>query len=259
MKKTVLIISMIALLLFQISAVCALSSSEARQDWLEAKQTRFETDAKHKQAKLDYAAEKTPENDQAVIDTAKEVLDATLDEAEAWLIWKKIEAQENPNVPDDIQNSIITDVEVNLAKIDDLRTDVENINTRADIGIVFLKMIGAYVELLTDVARNTGAMWVYIGEALITTAEDYEAKLRSTAEELENNDEIINKLNLAKSELETAKNKVNIAEAAYKKVIIPGTPLIKFAEGNNYLRQAKTNLDNATRQLIHAFNLIIAQ
>jgi len=253
--KKILLVLLITFLLIP-NVLFASTSSQAKQDWLEAKRIRFEMDAGHKQAKLDYAQDKTQENEQQVIDTAKDLFNAVLDEVESWLEWKKVESQENPNVPDEIQTNIENDVAVNVSKIDDLRGDVDSIKTQGDVGATFLKMIGSYIELLTDVARNSGAMWASIGDKLIETAKKYEQKLRDAAEKLSDNDEIINKLNVAKAELETAQDKVNLAESAYKQVKLPGTPLVKFAEGNTYLRQAKTNLINAQQQLEHAFNLI---
>ncbi len=254
MKKILLVLLITMLLLPGISQ--AATSNQLKQDWLNAIKIRMAAEADHKEAKLDYATDKSDENEQAVIDTGKEVLEAALDEAEAWLGWKKLEAQENPNVPDTIQTNIETDVKTNLAKIDTLRTDVKNIDSQLNLGTTFLKMIKSYLELLTDVARNSGSMWVSIGNDLIETAKTYEQKIRAAAEKLPDSDEIINKLNVAKTELQTAQDKVDFAESSYKQVKLPGTPLIKFSEGNNYLRQAKTNLLNAQQQLEHAFNLI---
>jgi hypothetical protein len=187
------------------------------------------------------------------------LLNAALDEAAAWLNWKNSEAKESPEVPASIKANIQTDVNANLAKIASLHTEVNAIKNRVDAGTVFLKMVSAYVGLLADVARNTGAMWVYISNDRINTATEFEADLRQTADKMGNNTEIISKLDMAKSEINLAKNKVDLADAAYKKVVIPGTPLIKFAEGNNYLTQAKTNLLNAQAQLAAAYNLIISK
>ena len=67
---------------------------------------------------------------------------------------------------------------------------------------------------------------------------------------------MIAKLDIAKSELETARSKINVAEKAYDNVKLPGTPFIKFAEGNGYLWQARTNMINAYQQLEFVFNSI---
>jgi hypothetical protein len=259
MRKTVLTVAVIASLLLQVGVASALTSGEAKQSWLTAKQARASAEVEYRQAQLDYAADKTPENEQKVITTAKATLNAALDEAEAWLNWKNLEAKESAEVSDEIKNNIEADVNKNLAKIDGFRADVLGIETRFDVGVVFLKMVGGYIELLTDAARNTGAMWVYLGNQRVATAESYEAKLREAALKISDNTEIIAKLDIAKSEIETAKNKVKTAESAYKQVVLSGTPLIKFAEGNEYLRQARTNLINTHVQLEHAFNLITSQ
>ena len=49
------------------------------------------------------------------------------------------------------------------------------VETRLELGITFLQMIGKYVELLTDVARNAGMVWVHIGNTRADTIADYEA------------------------------------------------------------------------------------
>jgi len=259
MKRKLLITTVLVLFLLQVVPVLALTVSEARQDWLDAKQVRVSAAAEHNQAKLDYAVDKTPENQQRVIDTAKDLFDVVLDEVEAWLVWKEVEAETDPRVPQDIKDDIAADVATNLAKIADLRIEVDGIENQFQVGVVFLKMIGSYIELLADVARNTGAMWAYIGDSILDVADGYEAKLRQAADQLSNNSEIIAKLDLAQSDLAEARGNVDKAEVAYGLVKLPGTPLIKFAEGNDYLRVAKTNLTSAQAQLVQAFNLIISQ
>jgi hypothetical protein len=258
MKKSWIVIAVIASLLFQVGSVSALTSGEAKQTWLSAMQTRITADATYKQAQLDYAANKTPENDKKVIDTAKEVLGAALDEAAAWLKWKNEEAKES-DAPSELKVNIGKDVEKNLAKIDGLKNEVVAIKTRGEVVVVFLKMVGSYVELLTDVARNTGAVWVYMGNQIADKTADFEIKLRTTANGLVDNTAILAKLDIAKSEIDLARTQINAANTSYKLVVLPGTPLIKFAEGNSYLRQAKVNLSAATGQLQEAFNLIISQ
>jgi len=88
MKKIVFLI--IALLLVQ--SVFALSASEARQEWKDLKEASREKKETHQEAKVDFSLDKTDENRQRVVDTGKDVLHAALDEAEAWLVWKDIEA-----------------------------------------------------------------------------------------------------------------------------------------------------------------------
>jgi len=117
-------------------------------------------------------------------------------------------------------------------------------------------MIGKYIELISDVARNSGHVWVFITNEYADKIETYEDSLRSTAEKLDDNQDIIEKLNLVKSELKIAKNNINNAEKTYAMVKLPGTPLIKFAEGNNYLRAAKSNLIAAQLHLHNAYNLM---
>ncbi|MFH2136284.1 MAG: hypothetical protein ABII19_01445 [Patescibacteria group bacterium] len=257
MKKSWIVAVVIASLLFQIGLASALTSGEAKQAWLSAMQARISADAAYKQAQLDYAANKTPENDQKVIDNAKTVLGSALNEVEAWLNWKNQEAKDS-DAPAELKVKIGNDVEKNLVKIITLRGDVAKIKTRVDVAGVFLKMVGAYVELLTDVARNTGAAWVYTGNQIADKTADYEIKLRTTANGLVDNTEILAKLDIAKSQIDLARTQINAAETSYKLVILPGTPLVKFAEGNSYLRQVRVNLLAAAGQLQESFNLIVS-
>jgi hypothetical protein len=59
---------------------------------------------------------------------------------------------------------------------------VTGINTRAELGIVFLKMVGKYVELLTDVSRDTGLIRANQINENADTVERYESDLRLAAE-----------------------------------------------------------------------------
>jgi hypothetical protein len=238
------------------SGGAALAESGSREDWIAAEQARLAADAEYRQALLSYQTDKTPENEEALIEAAKKAMDSALDAADAWLVWKESEAESDSRVPESIKTNISNDVAKNRAKIETLRSDVSNVQTQLQAGLVFLKLVGSYVELLADVARNTGSMWVHIGEQWVTKTEGYEADLREAAEKLSDNSAIIAKLDVAKGELATAKSKVALAKTAYEKVRLPGTPFVKFAEGNAYLRQAQTNLLNAQAQLVGVFTLI---
>jgi len=254
MKKATIGIFIIVLILMQTIAVSAISESEARDAWLAAKKNTRDTQEQYNEAKLTYAANNSLENQQAVVDTGKLVLHAALNEAEAWLIWKKLEAENNPEVPGEIKNSIINDVEANLAKIESLRTDVDNVDNQLELGIVFLKMIGKYFELVADVARNSGMLWSYIANTRADKIDEYEGKMRDIAEGMEDNTAILQHLDDAKSELETARRNIDNAENVYEQVRIPGTPVLKFAEGNNYLRAAQANMLAAYSHIEFAYN-----
>lgn len=255
--KRGMVFLLIAVLLIQVFAVTALTADEAKKEWKDAKQASKEKQEIHRNAKVDFAANKSEENRQAVIDTGKDVLNAALDEAEAWLVWKDIEAEEDEELPEDLKETIKEDIEKNLDKIEELRTDVDGITNQLELGLVFLKMVGKYVELLTDVARDSGMILVHIGEARIETVEEYEAKLRDAAESIDDNEEILEKLDDAKEDLDEAKSNVAKAKDSYEEVVLPGTPLIKFAEGNNYMRTAKTNLLSAHADLNQAYQLML--
>lgn len=251
MKKTITLF-LIALFLLQIIAVSA-SSTETKQIWQDKRELTKQAQTTHNDAKIKYAAEKTEENRQEVIETGKELLNNMLNEAEAWLDWKKLEAEENSLVSEEIKTNIYNDVEKNLEKINELRSDVNGVQNEIQLGLVSLKMVGKYLELLSDVARNTGYLWVDYGNNLVKETERYESKLRDVADD---NSAVIEKLDLAKAEIENAKSNINNAKMEYDNVKLPGTPLIKFNNGNNYLKIAHGNLLSCQVYLNQAYLLI---
>lgn len=237
-----------------LSSVSALTASEAKQDWLDAKKVSKERQMTHQEAKLAFGRDRSEENRQRFVETGKDMLSAALDEAEAWLKWKDLEAEENPGVPSEIKQQIFEDVEANLDKVDALRVDVDGVKNQVELSLVFLKMIGKYFELVADVARNSGSMWVYIGNEKADTIEDYEMKLREAAA---GDQEALKYLDYAHEEL--VKARLNLEEAAdtYAQVKIPGQPLIRFAEGNNYLNAAKMDLIAAQGDLVKAYGVLM--
>ncbi len=247
MKKILSIMIVISLLLLQF--VVAMDAGEAKQAWFDAKKHSQDMQWEHKEAKIAHADNPTDETKEEVVVTGKALMHAALDEAESWLVWKKIEAQENPLVPEDIKESIEEDVESNIETIEGLRVDVDGVENQIQLGLVFFKMVGKYAELLTDVARNSGKVWVHIGNTHADTIEAFEEKLRAVAED----EDAIGLLDKANEELESARSNINKAEDVYRKVHLPGTPLIKFSEGNNYLRAARMNLMGAHRYLNQAY------
>ena len=257
MKKQLVSILLIGLLLLQPFTVQALTSSEAKQGWYAAKDASREAQQNHRDAKITWAADKAEENNQQVIETGKESLHKALDEAEAWLIWRNLEVEENPEIPEDLKHAIKTDVEANLAKIDDLHTDVDGVENRLELGLVFLKIVGKYFELLADVARNTGYVWVHIASSYADTVEEYEAQLRDAAQLFEENDEILEALDSAKMELGSARDNIENAYDEYDQMVFHGSPLLKFANGNQYLRIAKNELISAQMSLKQAYRLIV--
>ncbi|WP_340818853.1 hypothetical protein [Methanolobus sp. WCC4] len=256
-RSAALSLFILALVLLQPLAAAASTASEAKQDWFDAKERSMDAQEAHREAKIAWAVDKTDENNQAVIDTGKDALNAALDEAEAWLIWKDLEAGENPVIPDELKEDIHNDVDINLQKIEGLREDVDAVENRLDLGLVFLKMVGSYMELMTDVARNSGNMWVHIADTKADTAEEFETKLREVAEDMDDNEGIIEKLDMAKAEIESARENIDNAEDEYEQVVLPGTPLVKFSNGNNYLRIAKGNLISAHGHLNQAYTMIV--
>jgi hypothetical protein len=253
MKKIFTIV--VFMLLINSILVFALTSGEAKSNWAEARKSTADAQKVYTDAKLSYAANASQQNQQNLVNAGKEVLLKALSEVEAWLIWKKIEANENQDVPDSIKQSISSDVDKNLALIPGLKTDVQNCQNQLQLTLVFLNLMGKYADLLSDVARNSGNMWAYIGETKEKQLEDLEAKVRATAEKL-NNSKAIDQLNNAKSELIQAKSNIDNAKTSYSQVKMPGNPLIKFNEGNNYLINARGNLLIALADINQAFNVL---
>ena len=68
----------------------------------------------------------------------------------------------------------------------------------------------------------------------------------------------IEKLDKAVSELESAGINLEQAKESYEKVVIPGTPLVEFSNGNNYMRLAKNNLLTALSNLNQAFRSMVS-
>lgn len=259
MKKELPLAFLISvILILQIFFVSA-SVADLREEWLDSKLVSKEKQLAHREAKLAWQANQTPENNQAVIDTGKESLHAALDEVEAWLHWKKAEAQENPFASEEIKQNIDEDVETNLAKIDALREDVDGITNRFELGVVFLTMIGKYFELLTDVMRNSGQMWVHVANTRVDVLEEYEQKIRDAAEMIDNNEEMLERLDEAKDEIGSARTNLDLSKAAYDEVVIGGTPLIKFHEGNQKLREARTNMLTCGNRIREVFRMVMTQ
>jgi hypothetical protein len=257
MKKQLITILLIGLILLQPIQVLALTSSEAKQDWYDAKQASRDAQQEYRDVKIAWATNKSEENNQKVIDTGKNVLHRALDEAEAWLIWRNLEVEENPMIPEDLKQTIQDDVESNLAKIDELHVDVDEVENRLELGLVFLKMVGKYFELLTDVARNTGFVWVDIVSSYADTVEDYESKIRESAQSIENNEAILEKLDKALDDLQSARTNIDNALEEYDQVVIPGNPILKFSSGNQYLRIARNDLIAAQGSLREAYRLLV--
>jgi hypothetical protein len=259
LKKTLLIMFVVGLLLVQPMNLKALSASEAKQLWIDSKLASREAQQEYANANLRWVANKTDANNLLVIETGKDMLHAALNEAEAWLVWVNLEVKENPDVPNDLKQTIQQDVTSNLAKISDLRTEVNGVDSRLDLAIVFLKMVGKYVELVTDVAKNTGLVWVNIAENYVDTIEDYEIEMRAAAAGSTRKNEVITKLDKTVEELGKARININLAEAEYLQVKLPGSPILKFSNGNQYLRLARNNLLSAHSYLKQAYQLLVAE
>jgi len=255
--KSILVVFIVCLSLTPSMSIKALTSSEAKQAWIEAKNASREAQQAYVQANIKWAANKTKENEQALIDSGKKALQAALNEAEAWLIWVRLTVKENPEVPAELKERIQNDVDDNLETVGELRGEVAQVRTRAELTLVFLRMVGKYFELVADVARNTGLVWVHIANTYANTIENYEDEMRKAAEGLDNNGAIIEELNKTVEELKNARANIDLAESEYMQVQIPGNPLLRFSSGNQYLRIARNKLLLAISHLRKAYQLLM--
>jgi hypothetical protein len=257
MLKPAMLTLVIGLLLIQPMNISAQTASGAKQVWYQAKEASRAAQEALRKANLDYAASKTEANNQKVIDSGKAALKAALDEAEAWLNWVELEVKENPEVPADLKDVIRQDVASNLAKIVVLRGEVDAVQNRIQLATVFLKMVGKYLEVVSDVARNTGLVWVHMADSYASTVEEYEAELRGKAVGSTNEKEILAKLDEAKGGLAKARTNIDSAEAEYLQVKFPGNPILRFSNGNQYLRIARNSLLAAHSSLRQAYRLLM--
>ncbi len=255
-KNKIIPVFLISILLLQIVFISA-SVSDTRQNWKDLKQISKDKQVIYKQAQQKYQENQSLENEQEVIDTGKATLNAALNEVEAWLRWKTLEAEENPFASQEVKQAVYDDVNANIAKIDALRTEVNAVSTRAELGIIFIKMIGKYLELLTDVMRDSGKMWVHIANTRADKLTDYEQKLRDAAQNINDNSAIIKYLDDAKSQIESARTALTNAQNYYEQIRVGGTPLIKFSEANQQLNKAREEMLKAGNNLRQAFKLMI--
>jgi len=255
--KGVLLVLVAALLITPPPSIRAQTASEAKQVWFQAKEASRVAQEAHRQANLDYAGSKTDANNQRVIDTGKDSLKAALDEAEAWLNWVELEVMENPEVPTDLKGAIQQDVEANLVKIAALRVEVDGVQNRFQLATTFIKMVGKYLELVADVARNHGLVWVHVADAYADKVEAYEFEIREKSDGASNEAQIVAKLDEAKASLASARTNIDQAEAEYLQVKLPGNPLLRFSNGNQYLRLARNNLLSAYASLRQAYKLLM--
>jgi hypothetical protein len=254
----ILLALVLGTLLFS-SLAFSLTATEAKQVWLDAKQTTLDKQQAHNYAKIDWAANKSTENNQKVVDTGKDSLNAALDEVDAWLVYADMSSQENPEISDTLKQTISTDVSTNRDKIVALRADVAGVSNQVELGLVWLKMVGKYFELLSDVARDTGYAWVETGNKYSDKLEDYEIKIRTEAGNAGLDGEITTNLDLAHADIVEARSNLAKAKTSYDQVRLPGTPLVKFNEGNSYLRVAQANLVSSYTYLVTAYNLMVKE
>lgn len=242
--------------LVAIQAPAALAdSASAKAAWQAAKDTRIVDIGAYRDAQMSYAKSKSSADELTLVTATQAALNAILDEANAWLEWKGTEADES-QVSADLKATVKADVAKNEAKVQALRGDVGVANTRAKTAAAFLKMVGSYVDLQVDVARDIGLVWTDEAKARLAKLEDYESKLRAAAAGTANETAIVAALDQAKGDIDSASAKIDAAAAAYKAVVTPGTPFAKFAEGNADMREARKDMLDAADELQQALRLL---
>ena len=251
MKKQLIIMFIFAILLLQ---VVAASPGEAKSNWLELKDVSKEMKSAYKDAQKEFKNNKTDENKQILVDAGKDLLNAGLDEAEAWLLWKQIQVAEDPKAPEDLAQKIQEDITKNLDKIEGLRTKVDNVGNQLQLGLVFIEMVVEYRSLIADVSNNMGNAFIHKANEMLETANAMEEKLRELAE---GNEKAISYLDEAKADLESAQSHVGEADTNYDSIKVPGKPLVDFHQGNIHLREAKQDFVSAHQNMKKAYKELL--
>ncbi len=88
------------------------------------------------------------------------------------------------------------------------------------------------------------------------TIEAYESEIREKADGASNEVQIVAKLDEAKANLAECERNIDQAEAEYLQVKLTGNPLLRFSNGNQYLRLARNNLLSAHASLKQAYRLL---
>ena len=239
MKKLFLIA--VVLLLFSSFAFADLES--ARLKWLEAKETHLGLQQEWRQAQLLVAANNTQENIENVIEKAKAALNAGLDEAIAFFEFHK-EKLTSADVSDELKATIESDLNKNIDVAEGLKDDVNAITTRAEVGVVSLKIIDAYLNLLVDVMRDTGLVFVEKANLRVEKLEEFRDTLQEKVDiapedKKEDLDKLMESLNV---HIDEAKSAIDSAEEAYNSITKKEGSRIAFEKGNTLIRQSRSHM-----------------
>jgi len=238
MKK---LLSLIVILLF--SAVVFASVEDARLKWLDAKEKSLELRQEWQEAQRLVAANNTPENTANVIEKAKASLNSGLDEAVAFFEFHK-EKLTNEDISSDLKSTIESDINKNIDIANGLKNDVDAIKTRAEVGIVSLNIIDAYLNLLVDIMRDSGLVYVEKANLRVGKLEEWRDKLNEKiALAPEDKKAELNRLmdDLNKN-LDYAKQEINDAETKYRSITKKEGSGIAFAEGNTLIMKSRSHM-----------------
>ena len=236
MKK----LSVLLILLVVFSSVAFADVNDAKQKWIDAAAYHEKTKIEWQEAQKLVAESNTPENTQNVIDKAKISLNAGLDSAIAFFEFHKEKAA-SADISDSLKNTIRSDLDENIAVAQGLKTDVNNIKTRLEVGLVSLKIFDKYLDLLVDVMRNSGLVFAEKSndryDRLIKIKGIVESKI--PADKKSEYQDLLNKVD---NNLNEAKNNIDSAEAKYKTITQKQGAGVAFGEGNNLIRQVHQNM-----------------
>lgn len=239
MKKILAIFAVF--LLF--SVVVLASIADARQTWLEARETHIELQQEWREAQQLVARENTPENVENVVNKAKVSLNSGLDEAIAFFELQK-EKLTTADVSDDLKQTIESDLNKNIDAAEALKDDVNSIQTRVEVGITSLKILDAYLNLLVDVMRDSGFVYVEKARLRVEKLEQFRDMLQekvnlapeSKKQELEGLMDDLNK------NIQDAKDNIDEAEDNYKSITQKEGSRLKFQQGNTNIMQSRNEM-----------------
>lgn len=239
-------ISIVFVLLVVFSSM-VFAHGDLKQEWIDAKAVHKEARDVWKEAQVLVNSVNTPENVRNVIDKAKISLNAGLDEAIAYFEFQKDKLLDS-DISDDLKVVIQADIDNNLGIANDLKNDVAGITTRLQIGIVTLKIVDKYLDLLVDIMRDTGLVFVEKGNNRHDKLDNFRDRIESNipADSKSDYQELLDKI---ENNMNEAKSNINSAEAKYKSITQKQGSGVAFREGNNLMRQSNQNMKLAFENL----------
>lgn len=247
LKNSMKKLSILFILLVVFSSIAYADLNYAKQKWIDDVVYHEKTKIEWQAAQKLVAESNTPENVQNVIDKAKISLNAGLDAAIAFFEFQK-EKLTGVDISENLKDIIRNDLDENIGVAESLKTDVGNIKTRLEVGLVTLKIVDKYLDLLVDVMRDSGLVFVEKADNRYDKLNNFRDKVESKIPEGKE-DDYKDLLDKVESNMNEAKSNIDGAEAKYKSIIQKQGSRIAFQEGNNLIRQSNQNMKLAFENL----------